>query len=302
MTYIVTHTSPDWDAIGYAWLMQRYGGAKDMPVKFVNTGAPDPALLADAYSVGDTGREFDPKRRRFDHHHLPGAAANETCATHQAYMSCIVDHVHDTPTWRELHTIGPIVRLIYHGDTGKPEANESRLLGIHALLSTAKTRYRGAMGADELILAWGFDILDNLAAHLIAQDEARRSLAAHTVYTSADGLVVALLNAPQGATFAAHEAGARLVVFHNEAERARGVMRGGESADVHVGGLVSALLNDYDCGLDDIGADVYGELAKWYRHQAGFFAGRGTVKAPVGDSCGCDIRDIAKALDAIWFR
>lgn len=293
MSYIVTHTSPDWDAIGYVWLMQRYGGAKGMPVRFVNTGNPDPALLADAYSVGDTGREFDPKRRRFDHHHLPGAAANETCATHQAYMSCIVDHVHDTPMWRELHTIGPLVRLIYHGDTGKPEANESRTIGIHALLSATKAM----RPTDDQLLTFGLDILDRLAAHLIAQDEARRSLAVHTVYTSADGLVVALLNAPQGATFAAHEAGARLVVFHNETERARGVMRGGEGADVHCGALVDAIVND-----PTTPTDLGSELDLWYRHQAGFFAGRGTAKAPVDDPCGADVREIAKALDSAWRR
>lgn len=298
MNYIVTHTSPDFDAIGYVWLMRRYGGAAHMDVRFVNTGAPDADILAGAYSVGDTGREFDPKRRRFDHHQLPGAASKETCATHQAYMSCIVDRVHDTPVWRELHTIGPIVALIYHGDTGDPAADHSRLLGIHALLSA----YKATKPTDDQILAFGCDILDKLAAHLIAQAEARRTLKEHMVYQSDDGLIVALLNAPQGATFAAHEAGARLVVFHNETERARGIMRGGEGVDVHVGGLVSSLLNDYDCGLDDISADVYGELCKWYRHQAGFFAGRGTAKAPVDDPCACDIRDIAKAIDMAWRR
>ena len=296
---IVTHTSPDLDAIGYVWLMKRYDpAAADMPVAFVNTGNPDAALLADAYSVGDTGREFDPARRRFDHHHLAGAAANETCATHQAYMSLIVDNVTNTPIWRELHVIGPIVRLIYHGDTGKSEANESRLLGINALLSA----YKATRATDEQLLAFGCDILDKLAAHLIAQDEARRSLDAHTVYRSTDGLVVALQDAPQGATFAAYETGARLVCFANAETRARGVMRGGESQEPHCGGLVSALLNDYDCGLDDISADVFGELCKWYRHQAGFFAGRGTAKAPVDDAMGCSIVDIAAAIDREWKR
>lgn len=48
---IVTHTSPDWDAIGSVWLLQRYGGLGAQPVAFVNTGAPDVALLAEAVAL-----------------------------------------------------------------------------------------------------------------------------------------------------------------------------------------------------------------------------------------------------------
>lgn len=298
--YIVTHTSPDWDAIGYAWLMQRYGGAKDMHVVFVNTGAPDPAILADAWSVGDTGRIFDPGRRRFDHHHLPGNEANETCATHQAYMTCIVDNVQDTPIWRELHAIGPLVRLIYYGDTGKSEANESRILGIHALLSATKAM----RPTDQQLLDFGYDILDRLAKHLIGQAAARSALAKHMVYASEDGLVVALLNAPQGATFAAHEAGARLVVFASEIPDvptyARGVMRGGEGQDVHCGALVEYVCADTIVGPVD--EAVVSELLTWYRHEAGFFAGKGTQKAPCAEPMSCDIRDIARAIDRAWIR
>lgn len=291
---IVTHTSPDWDAIGYVWLMKRYDpAAADMSVAFVNTGNPDPALLADAYSVGDTGRELDPARRRFDHHHLAGAAANETCATLQC-VQWLVMHRPDV----DFNPIWPIIELIYAGDTGKPEANASRATGIHALLSTHKAR--GA--SDATLLDYGVEILNDLAESLQARDVARRSLDAHTVYRSTDGLVVALQDAPQGATFAAYETGARLVCFANAETRARGVMRGGESQEPHCGGLVSALLNDYDCGLDDISADVFGELCKWYRHQAGFFAGRGTAKAPVDDAMGCSIVDIAAAIDREWKR
>ena len=40
--YLVTHTSPDWDAIGYLWLMRRWGGAERAEIRFVNTGNPDP--------------------------------------------------------------------------------------------------------------------------------------------------------------------------------------------------------------------------------------------------------------------
>lgn len=295
---IVTHVAPDWDAIASVWLLKRYGGMADADVVFVNTGAPDPAAIDAATAVVDTGRVFDPARLRFDHHQLPGNAANETCAAHQVFMSLIVDAAHDTPRWRELMAIDPLVHLIYAGDTGKPEANESRQRGIHALLSNKKRQ-----GADNYaLLAYGFDLLDNLAQSLISQNEALKSLAWHTVYRSDDGLVVALLNAPHGATFAAHEAGARLVVFADYSKNAIGVMRGGEGQDVHVGGLVSSLLNDYDCGLDEITPDLYDELATWYRHQAGFFAGRGTDKAPSDTPILVKVSDVAAAIDKAWTR
>lgn len=295
---IVTHVSPDFDAIASVWLLKRYGGLADADVVFVNTGAPDPAVLEAATAVVDTGRVFDPARLRFDHHQLPGKAANETCAAHQVFMSMLVDHVRDTPIWRELMAIDPLIRLIYAGDTGKKEANESRRIGIHALLSNRKRQ-----GADSYAaLAYGFDLLDNLAQSLISQDEALKSLVLHTVYRSDDGLVVALEDAPHGATFAAHEAGARLVVFADYAKNAIGVMRGGEGADVHIGGLVSGLLNDYDCGLDDIAPAVFEELCTWYRHQAGFFAGRGTDKAPSDKPILVALSDVARAIDKAWTR
>lgn len=290
---IVTHVAPDWDAIASVWLLRRYGGLEDADVVFVNTGAPDPTVLETATAVVDTGRVFDPTRLRFDHHQLPGKEANATCATLMVAQHLVLARpdIDFNPIW-------PLIQLIYAGDTGKKEANESRQRGIHALLSNRKRQ-----GADGYaLLAYGFGILDELAQSLISQDEARRSLALHTVYRSDDGLVVALKDAPHGATFAAHEAGARLVVFANYDKNAIGVMRGGEGADVHVGGLVSSLLNDYDCGLDDISADVFGELCTWYRHQAGFFAGRGTDKAPSDIPILVELSDVAAAIDKAWRR
>ena len=223
---VITHVSPDWDAIGAVWLLKRYSGMADAEVQFVNTGAPDQEILDNADAVVDTGRIFDPSCQRFDHHHLPGDLANTTCATLQVY-----DALPDAPI-----AILPLVRLIYAGDTGKPEANESRQRGIHALLSNKKRQ-----GADDYsLLAYGFDLLDNLSQSLISPDEARRTLAAHTVYRSGDGLLVALKNAPRGATFAAHEAGARLVIFADYAKNAIGIMRGGNGQDVIRAGKTSA--------------------------------------------------------------
>lgn len=281
---IVGHVSPDWDCIGAIWLLKRYGGMADAAVAFVNTGNPDPDLLASASAVVDTGRVFDPGILRFDHHHFAGNAANETCATLQVAQALVLAR----PDF-DFNPLWPIIALIYAGDTGKPAANESRKIGMHALLSSKKA----SRALDDYgLLDYGFDLLDALAASLLAQDAARNALAAHTVYTSADGLLIALRDAPQGATFAAHEAGARLVVFADYERNAIGIMRGGEGQDVHVGGLVDAVRDPL----------LLPELATWYKHEAGFFAGRGTAKAPREDAITVNVVEVARAIDQAWHR
>jgi len=294
---IVTHTSPDFDAIGSCWLLQRYGGMSDMPIVFVNTGSPDRSLLDNAAAVVDTGRALDSANKRFDHHHLPGAMSNETCATYEVWFALLDRNADDVEGghYRSLMRLKPMIDLIYAGDTGNPAANESRRIGIHALLSAQKAKQFG----DYAILDYGYALLDNLAASLIAHAESAASLAKHTVYTSADGLVVALKDAPQGATFAAHEAGARLVVFASELPGtfARGVMRGGEGTDVHCGDLIAEIVESASGG-----SDLADELSTWFRHEAGFFAGKGTAKAPCAEPMTVDIVDIARAIDLAWQR
>jgi len=294
---IITHTSPDFDAIGSCWLLQRYGGMSDMPIVFVHTGSPDRELLDNAAAVVDTGRALDSANNRFDHHHLPGAMSNETCATYEVWFALLDRNADDVTGghYRSLMRIKPLIDLIYAGDTGKPSANESRRLGIHALLSAQKAKRLD----NAALLAYGYTLLDDLAASLIAHAESAASLSKHTVYASADGLVVALKDAPQGATFAAHEHGARLVIFASELPGtfARGVMRGGEGTDVHCGDLIEKIVVDLATPIA-IGV----ELDSWFRHEAGFFAGKGTAKAPCADPMTVDIVDIASAIDIAWQR
>lgn len=287
MSIIITHVSPDFDAIGAVWLLRRYLFRIDsVTVLFVHTGSPDRSALAQAAAVVDTGREYDPARLRFDHHQLPGAAANETCATLQVAQHLVLARpdIDFTPIW-------PLIDLIYAGDTGKPAANESRRIGVHALLSAYKTEVRD----DAAILGFGITLLDRLASHLEHADEARASLEAHTVYRSADGLLIALRDAPRAASYAEHEAGARLVVFANYEQRAIGVLRGGEGVDVSCGDLVHLVWREADGALA-------AELVTWYRHEAGFFAGRGTEKAPSDMPIAVDVVDVARALDRAWRR
>lgn len=290
MSYIVSHVSPDWDAIASLWLLQRFGPFDEAEIALVNTGAPDPAMLANATAVVDTGRELAPDRWRFDHHQLPGAEANSCCAASLVFqwLKPLNDPAH-------LEYLAPLIDLIEAGDTGKPAANESRRTGIHAMLSAWKAR--GILRDIDLI-ARGYDVLDDLAEHLLAAYEARRSLDRHVVYRSIDGLLVALDKAPQGATYAAFEAGAQLVLWHSPSEEtvSVGINRAPESG-VHCGWLATKtkLREEY-------GTPIQQELATWYIHEAGFFAGRGTRKAPDLRPLTVSIETIAAAIDNVWHR
>lgn len=299
---IITHTSPDFDAIGAVWLLQRYGGHDDEQVVFVNTGKPDRALLDSADAVVDTGREYDPERRRFDHHQFAGAQANATCATRQVYDWLVTQQP-------GLTYLQPLIDLIFAGDTGRREygADMSRVVGIHALLSALKV----TRPSDAALMAYGCGLLDTLADHLARRAAAHMTLADHTIYRSADGLVRALFGAPQGATFAAFEDGARLVAFasdsrdHDPPTVACGVMRGGEGDEPNCRALVLGLLNDGEAEAPWAprwDSAEYAELARWFCHPAGFFAGRGTAKAPDPTPLTASITDIARMLDATWRR
>jgi hypothetical protein len=292
--YIVTHQHPDLDAIGAAWLLQRYGGCEFCSIKFVNTGTPFPGDLAGAYAVVDTGKAYDPARLRFDHHQLPGQAANETCATKQVYdylisIGAAVEHLY------------PLIDLIYHGDTGKPGAKQSRIVGLHALLSS---HYRTYPNDSDLhhygYMADQFDMLDQ---HLASIAAARRTLAEYLVYQSDDGKFVAIKDAPEGVTAAAFENGAEVVLFQSQHETpdgtsyAIGLMRNSDVTEPHVGELVQCVIDQCTA----IGKES-SELITWFLHPAGFFAGRGTRKAPRYDPIAVDFEHLACDFDYAWER
>lgn len=288
---IVTHTSPDFDAIGAVWLLSRFADMNDHEIGYVNTGNPDKAMLDSADAVVDTGREYDPARLRFDHHQLSGRDSADTCAAMMVYA-----WLWDRGTVRsDYKAIKPIVDLILSGDTGRTGdgADWSRRVGIHALLSALKAR----KASDAELMAAGLSWLDLLASHAIAAQAARAQLDQHCIYKSDDRLVWALAGAPQGATYAAFEAGARIVIFSSTTPEsvAVGVMRGGEGQEPHCGELVQKAAYLAQPPLSD-------ELNTWFCHPAGFFAGRGTAKAPDPRPLEAGVAQIAAALDFVWER
>lgn len=300
MTLIITHTNPDWDAITGVWLLERYGGFDNAEVAFVNTGNPDQELLEKADAVVDTGKVWDTIRCRFDHHHLPGQQANDTCATKQVFdyvWSYRYDLAGGMDT--EIEHLRPLVDLIFAGDTGRPEANASREIGLHALLSGYKAWYKEQNPPNEILVAYGFGLLDVLDVRLRQQAVAKAELAEKAVYKSEDGLVWAIKGST-GSTFAAYEEGARIVVFEGEPIEVDGgttypvgIMRAGEWQEPHVGNLAEAV------GENPLFTN---EIGKWFKHPAGFFAGKGTPKAPVFEPPDVELVALAKAIDAAWIR
>jgi hypothetical protein len=311
---IVTHTNPDLDAVTGVWLLKRFHAMAEAEVAFVNTGNPDPDVLAEATAVVDTGREFDDSRLRFDHHHLPGQAANDTCAARQVYEFVNYFLYSWSGSW-ELDYLRPLVDLVFAGDTGRDEANQSRELGLHAIFAGYKSRMKDESEdgrvSDMAVLQMGFSLLDALETRLRKQVEVKRDLAQKVVYKSDDGQVWGIRHGTSGHAFAAYEAGARVVVFEGEPTEVEGgttypvgIMRAGEWQEPHVGELVETILaglRNYTA-TDGQAEAIYSELDSWFKHPAGFFAGRGTPKAPVFEPVEIDLAWLAAEVSDAWER
>jgi hypothetical protein len=292
MTVIATHTSPDWDAIGAFWSLDRYYfGSGAQPV-FVNTGKPDPDVIARATAVVDTGRVHDPLRLRFDHHH-DGALP---CAT--ALVAEFLDSRGMFPAY-----LKPLVDLIHAGDTAGELARQSAETGIHAMLGAYK---RLPDKTDEDVMAWGCEQLDLLAASLRHRAEAKARLVSCMIYRSGDNQVVGIVGGDAAVTNAAGEIyGSRLVVFVNEQALpdgiitfAAGVTRlgGAEVTEPNVGDIVARVLETtQDAAMAE-------ELRRWFIHPQGFFAGRGTGKAPSTEPLLVQPLRLCAAIDAAWKR
>ncbi len=296
---IVSHQNPDWDSITSTWLLSQHGGMKFKFAewRFVNTGNPDKEVLAGGSAVVDTGQVYDLSRLRFDHHHLPPDQANETCATSQVF-----GYLMDLYPEKVAH-LSPLVDLVFAGDTGRKEANFSRELGLHALLSAFKSKFKevhGTFAPDKEVMDWGFHMLDLMDFRLKAQAGARAELSEKTVYKSDDSKVWAIKYGSVGSGFAAQERGAILTVFEGEPIKDQtgqiiscpvGVMRAGENSHPHVGNLIGKVIEK----VTD--PDIKEELASWYRHPAGFFAGRGTAKAMDPRPVKVNLAEVAGLID-----
>lgn len=286
---ILTHVSPDLDAVASSWLLLRYRPELG-PVSFTAERDPNAEIFQTADAVTDTGTCYDPARLRFDHH----GDASLPSATLLVY------------SWLEAQGapvthLRQLIELVDAGDFGRIEAKPSYSLGLHALLNSYK-----AQRPDDHQGAWDYvaQLLDMLASQLKQRQDARESLESKVCWKSADGLVWAIAEGGPGSGSAAAQQGARLVVWSDSYDRDGriaynvGAMRYGAD-EPHVGDLVATAAAS--AWLDNV--DLYEELERWFRHKAGFFAGVGSPKAdPRWDAPTVDVATIARAIDAAWER
>lgn len=284
--YIITHFRPDMDAVMSTWLLKRYiPDLHGATVLFENVADPDPDTLHYANAVCDLGKEYDPTRLRFDHHH----DGNLPCATLLVYQ-----HLLDQGYFSAIEHLAPLIDLINAHDVGGRHdwGEASRSIGIHAIYASG-CRDRN----DDECLAWGYQLLDGLSVVFRDRLEAYTLTSMHMVYQSNDGLLVGLLNAPRSCSGVAFDRGARLVVFANTDTNAIGCVRASEWSTLHVGNLVQSII-DEAIPLDDITQ----EMERWFQHPVGFFAGRGTDKGPSNVPILVDVADVCKRIDEQWQR
>lgn len=286
---IALHTSPDFDAIGAAWLLARFYFVGPIEYRFIPAGQMELAATA----IVDTGGELDYNRLRFDHHQLTGVNAI-TSATLLVYewLSARLD----VPS---IDYLEDLVHLINDCDLGRQgeDALTSRRLGIHALLSNFI--HLGA--SDTAILLHGFSMLDKLAAGLKRRAEQNRIFANHIKYMSADGVFCAVEYASNDIVHIAHDRGADIVLFFNrdgikatdgsttypiELWRRSGVK-------IDLGAIIAVHREDIP--------EFTAELSRWFLHPNGFFAGRGSRKSPVPHPIELDPIAFAAAFDR-WRR
>lgn len=315
--YIVTHTNPDLDAICAVWLLRRFGDMQDHEVAYVNTGSPDQDILEKADAVVDTGKVYDPHTMRFDHHQLPGRKANETSAAMQVYSYV---HKFNVFNGKYLDYLFPLIELVMWGDTDQPEANHSRQLGLHAIFSGSELwfldKFLDMKRDDTRKMRTGCVLLDYLEAHLRHKRQAIEELDEKTVYKSDDGLVWAIRHGSIGSSFAAGDEGARLIIFEGKPLEVEGgttypvgIQRTGEYQEPHCGELVDVIVEaakfDIESGTPgnfSLEHELVKELSTWFKHNSGFFAGRGTAKAPVFEPVEVDIVEVARLVDSSWKR
>jgi hypothetical protein len=124
---ILTHTSPDLDAIVSAWLAQRFLLNEPIEVDFASRGLDPKRYPGDC--LVDIGNTYDPSCLRFDHKPPAFADRNSTCAARLVWE-------HLLTLGRPVRHLQALVRVTFEGDTRRhsPELQQSWIDGPHARL------------------------------------------------------------------------------------------------------------------------------------------------------------------------
>lgn len=289
---IVTHSSPDLDAICYLWLLKRFVPKfKDTEMKLMAFSQIDQDVLEAADSVGDMGGVYHPATWRFDHHHLPGSQSTNTCATKMLWEFLLFLQI-------DVDYLADLIEVVHQGDLARTDP-----IGIHTLLwggGLQKNPLTGQRLTDMEMVAIGFELLDRAAAWLKHKAILKVELDKKVIWKSDDGLIWAIKGGSAPLNFAAYDMGARIVVFEGEPfETDKGISypmgasRAPEWKEPHLGELIIGI---------NSASPVAQELALWFRHNDGFFTGRGSRKAPCYDLPKTDLVSLAIFFDMAWDR
>lgn len=271
-TRICTHTAPDLDAALGTWLAARYLAHGTVSYGFVPAGETDTT----ADMVIDTGRVYDTATHRYDHHMPEWANRRDVCAAGMVYAAALARAATDAQR-DELHALRPLVNLVTAIDHGAaPEwAYET---GIAAIASSIRARLRGD---DSAMLAALHQLIDDVASALWVREQVRREFADHA-HPLSDKIVFIRNGSALMTRYALDTLGYELVLFVTDSRDKApptvtiGIQRANESP-LHCGEIVDAI--QARAGQAGEG-EIVAELASWYRHPSGFFAGRGTAKNP----------------------
>ena len=246
---ITTHTSPDWDAIGSVWLLkQALPGHHEY--HFVHAGMEGET----GYTV-DTGGCYDPAAGIFDHHFRD--------SKHKSAIMAIWAN-NEFGVWERFPWFQELVERLDRGDQGfsKDSFLHYSLHGIKKNLSESGNY------SDIGVLIWGMRVLDSIAITL----KERHEVMEHIAWRGEHVIMLASGNAVSTRT-ALEETGAKFAVFigdpvtmeTGEKTYPRGIIRNAAFTGITV--------------RDVLPDQLEGELARWYVHPAGFFAGVGSSKA-----------------------
>lgn len=175
MHIIIAHASPDWDAIGSAWLLKRFlPGWENAKVEFVPAGERSPRVAnkkeeADAKVVVETGQDkiihVDTGLTPLDHHQIYDT---NICSTSRCFDYVLKEnsylHATTSDTKREdkiaalTRIVDYIVQLDHFQEVYWKDADSDiHEFSIYGILEGMKALHPDN---DELFVSWGMEILD----------------------------------------------------------------------------------------------------------------------------------------------
>ncbi len=207
MHIIVTHTSPDWDAIGSVWILKRFlPGWENAKVEFVPAGDRSPKVAnkskeADEKIVVTIGEDkilhVDTGLTPLDHHQIYDT---NVCSTSRCWDYVLQENPNlhartsDIKQSDRVTAVGRIVDYIVALDHfqevfWKDAGSDIHEFGLYGILEGMKGLHPNQ---DEYYVSWGMEILDAMVHRFESRIWAERELAKAKEFTTKWGKALAV--------------------------------------------------------------------------------------------------------------